>query len=30
MGAASGFVSSILTYPLDLLRTALMANKKGE
>lgn len=28
MGAASGFVSSVLTYPLDLLRTILMTNNK--
>ena len=26
MGAASGFVSSVLTYPFDLLRTVLMGS----
>ena len=28
MGATSGFVSSVLTYPLDLLRTTMMINNE--
>ena len=29
MGAVSGFVSSVITYPLDLLRTTLMTKSEG-